>query len=209
MEIKIIKDWRDITLGQFIEISSVLNTEYEDEIEKGIALVSVTYGIDANTIPFSDFKKLLETLKFTSQPMVKKKVVSTYTLNGRKYGVDLGYTAFTTSQYIDFQSYSKQNDLVGVLSAVVIPDGKAYNSDYDIEEVKNDLLEMSVADAMSIINFFLLASKTFTKRLAHYLTRMLRRRLKKAKLTKEQMREVESKMKELEAIMNMEYSHIF
>lgn len=209
MEIKIIKDWRDITLGQFIEIDSVIKTEYKDEIEKAVALVSVAYGIDARNIDFSDFQTLLETLKFTSQPMLNKKVVSTYTLNGRKYGVDLGYTAFTTSQYIDFQSYSKQNDLVGVLSAVVIPEGKAYNSDYDIEEVKNDLLEMSVADAMSIINFFLVASKAFTKRLAHYLTRMLRRRLKKAKLTKEQMAELEEKMKRLEAMMNMEYSHIF
>lgn len=199
MEIKIIKDWRDITLGQFIEIDSVIKTEYKDEIEKAVALVSVAYGIDANKIPFSDFQTLSGTLALLSEKTPLNKVKNAYNINGTEYTLDTNYISFTTAQYMDMIEYQKQNDIIGFLSVVLIPKGHTYNSDYDIEKTKDDLTMLSVADGLGIVNFFQLASVTFIQRFLRYSQRGIKRLLRKEDKTK--AKELEDKMKRLEAMI--------
>ena len=41
-----------------------------------------------------------------------------------------------------------------MLSIFLVPEGKKYNTDYDIDEVKKDLEEFNVEDAMSVCDFF-------------------------------------------------------
>lgn len=199
MEINLIKKWNDLTLGRYIEIDSVLKTEYDDEIEKGIALVSAAYGIDARNIDFNAFKTLSGTLALLNGVMPQNKVKNAYTINGTEYTLDTNYTTFTTAQYMDMMEYQKQNDLIGFLSVVLIPKGCTYNNDYDIEKTKDDLTMLSVADGLGIVNFFQVSSVAFTQRFLRYLRKKTKKLLRKKDKVK--AKELNSKMKQLEAMI--------
>lgn len=199
MEINLIKNWNDLTLGRYIEIDSVLKTEYDDEIEKGIALVSAAYGIDARNIDFNAFKTLSGTLALLNGVMPQNKVKNAYTINGTEYTLDTNYTTFTTAQYMDMMEYQKQNDLIGFLSVVLIPKGHTYNNDYDIEKTKDDLTMLSVADGLGIVDFFQVSSVAFTQRFLRYLRKKIKKLLRKKDKVK--AKDLNSKMKQLEAMI--------
>lgn len=198
MEIKVKKGWDDITISQYMALMDLDKAEYPELIDKGIAMVDIVYDIDARNISYTDFNLLLDTLKFLGTNPPKRKARASYVVNGVKYGLDMNYSNFTTSQFIDFTTYKKENDYVGMLSVVLIPEGfELYGDGYDLEKVKNDLEYMSVADAFSIVNFFVTASTRFIQLILSY----LRRKLKRNPMPREQKKLITSQMKELETLM--------
>lgn len=64
----------------------------------------------------------------------------------------------TTAQYIDFQTYTQDTmrNLPQILSCLLIPQGKKYNTDYDIIEVQDAIrTHLSVTDCNRLSAFFL------------------------------------------------------
>lgn len=202
MEIELIKNWSDLNVGRFVEISSVLKTDYEDEMEKGVALVSAAYGIDARNIAFNDFKTLSGTLALLDTQITPNKVKSAYELNGNEYVLNINHTDFTTAQYMDLISAQQQNDTITFLSVVLLPKGKIYMDGYDIDKVKDDICSMSICDAIGVINFFQISSTAFIQHLVTYFRKRMKKLLRKKKVNKKELNE---KMKRLEAMIGEFY----
>lgn len=195
MDIKIKKNWNDVTLGEYVQLESVTKTPHDDILDRGVAMVSALYDIDALQLPLSAFTALSSSMKFIGDRIPKKKVKSVYKLNGNDYELRADYTAFTTAQYVDYTNYQKQGDYIGMLSVVLIPKGHAYCDGYDLDKAKADIEDINVTQAMGIMDFFLKASATFTQHIIHYLRRKMKRTLRK---DKEKAMIIDKNMKALE-----------
>lgn len=203
MEVKVKHSWDDVTIGQYVMLKSMDKTDYPELIDKGMFMVDTIYGIDSSKIPYTAFTELIQTLDFLGErPDQKKKAKAKYTLNGTDYIVDLDYTNFTTSQFIDFTSYRKDGDEIGMLSSVLIPKGhETYMDGYDIEEVKKDIEDyLCVTDAMAIMNFFMVASTRFMMHILSYLRKKLTSR-KMKKMSREQKNQIIKEITKLQKIM--------
>lgn len=206
MDIKVKHSWDDVTIGQYVMLKSMETTDYPELIDKGIFMIDVIYGIDSKNIPYTQFNQLINTLDFLGErpDSKKKKAQPSYKLNDTVYELDINYANFTTSQFIDFTSYKKDNDEIGMLSSVLIPKGHdTYMEGYDIEKVKSDIEDyLSVTDAMAIINFFQVASTRFMMHILSYLRKKLTSR-KMKKMSREQKEQITREIKKLQNIMEL------
>lgn len=186
--------WKDIPLRKYNDIYAINNTEYEDEIDRGIDLVSIIFDVDARNIPYGEFSSYLQ--QITKLPGIHNndKPMAKYTLNGTDYWMTLDYGNMTTAQYIDFQNYAKNNDLLGIVSTSLIPAGHSYNDGYDMK----DLEELSIHDGMSITAFFLDSYAKYTTVTLAYLRRKLKRMMRKKKMNKEEIKDLENNIKIME-----------
>lgn len=185
--------WKDIPLRKYNDIYAINNTEYEDEIDRGIDLVSIIFDVDARNIPYGEFSSYLQQITKLPDIHNNDKPRAKYTINGTDYWMVLDYGNMTTAQYIDFQNYAKNNDLLGIVSTSLIPDGHTYNDGYDMK----DLEEISIHDGMSITAFFLDSYAKFTTVTLAYLRRKLKRMMRK-KMNKEEIKELENNIKIME-----------
>lgn len=142
--------WKDIPLRKYNDIYAINKTEYEDEIDRGIDLVTIIFDVDARNIPYGEFSNYLQQITKLPDIQNNEKPKAKYTLNGTEYWMTLDYGNITTAQYIDFQNYTKNDDLLGIVSTCLIPEGHSYNDGYDMK----DLEELSIHDGMSITAFF-------------------------------------------------------
>lgn len=176
MEIKIKKGWEDVTVGQYQLLQQMNDERYKDLIDKGIYMVDVLYDIDSRQISYIDFQRIMKTLEWIKEQPKPAECRIHYQLNDRDYELDINYTNFTTSQFIDFNNFKKNNDIIGMLSVVLMPKGHTYMDGYNIEQVTNDIADyLPVTDAMGILNFFQIASRGFVINILHYLTRRMRK----------------------------------
>lgn len=196
MERKIINDWRQVSLRQFMEMAAMQNEEPNAEkfTEK---VVGYLYGIDPMQIPYTEYLAMIAGLNnFFGKSIAEQKVSRNceYIINGTKYVLDITPSNFTTAQYMDFTTFAKDGQrYVDMLSTVLIPDGHKYNDGYDMERTKEDVASMPVADAMGIINFFANWSKRYIATTLHFLTSL---RVTK-RMSKEQRRALKEKVKAL------------
>ncbi len=201
MDIKIKKGWDDITVAQYMALEQMEKEEYAELIDKGIVMVDIIYGIDSKNISYTDFRTLLNTLDWMKNKPKKIKAKASYIINDTKYLLDMDYANFTTSQFIDLTNYRKDGDYIGMLSVVLIPEGHAYmDGAYNINKVKEDMAELTVTDAMSILGFFLTASTRFIQFIITYLQKKTKR-MKGVPM--EQKEQITSQMKELATIMEL------
>ena len=172
------KTWKDITVGQFNKITEVMQNQDEYTI---LNLIEIVFEVDASQLPAKDIEKYLKALEFlnkTPKPDTPKKY---YVLNGTKYDSNLGLPTMTTGQFIDYQNYSKNNKIEEILSCFFTPHGHSYSDGYSIEQVKKDLLELPITEALDAAFFFKRQFKLLCNRFQYYLLKSM----KKAKMNKE------------------------
>ena len=186
--------WKDIPLRKYNDIYAINNTEYEDEIDRGIDLVSIIFDVDARNIPYGEFQSYLQQITKLPDIHNNDRPMAKYRINRTEYWMTLDYGNMTTAQYIDFQNYAKNNDLLGIVSTSLIPDGHSYNDGYDMK----DLEELSIHDGMSITAFFLDSYAKYTTVTLAYLRRKLKRMMKRKKMNKEEIKDLENNIKIME-----------
>ena len=82
-----------------------------------------------------------------------------------------------------------------MLSIFLIPQGHKYNDGYDMDEVMDDLLCLSIPDALGVCNFFTQRCLKSIERMKMFLTLMLRvEKLKAPKEQKEAIKATEIQM---------------
>lgn len=158
------KSWRDVSINEYFELRDTL-AQLENEYEKEIYLISFINGIsedDVYNMPISKVKYLQSQMSWLSNvdisPDVKFKKIS---INDSKYKIDVDLQNFTIGQYIDFQTfYPKRNNTTNyignLLACFIIPKGHKYNTDYNIQEVIDDINnKVDILTANEIIFFFL------------------------------------------------------
>lgn len=159
--------WNDITLDKFYKIQELLSTP--DEYTT-FNLVDLIYNVDCQSMPLHKIKEY--DISFLNTDMQKPEIKKTYTLNGTTYNSSFDLTRVSVAQFIDYQNYLKQKPIKyeDILSIFFIPkSAKEYNTGYDINKVKEDLLELPITVVTSISFFFKKQLELFVMLIHYYL----------------------------------------
>ena len=159
------KSWNDITINDYRKITEITSREFDSELEKGIAILSVLCGVDEDdvySLPINQLKSLLDGITWIYEPYSfdKNWKADSLTINGEKYDIVADINKFTVAQYADFQIYWDKRDdidyMAKVLSCFIIPKGKVYNDGYDVVELI-DILENNISiNVWNSVCFFFL-----------------------------------------------------
>lgn len=145
--------WKNITLEQYLQLYDVVNGEMDLD-EKEIQIANIIYGFDITELPIGEYKDKLKELKFVNTMPEKEKLASSYNINGVKYITKAELGSMQANQFIDFQNYMKNQDMIGCISCFFIPDGHKYNDGYDMLKVKKDIGQLPITSANALTFFF-------------------------------------------------------
>lgn len=204
MELKY-KNWQEISVNTF---SRLRNIDYKQDggefemLNANIELLSILCDCDEDVISnltTSEFTYLLNQTAFL-RDMPKVKIEDTYVINGTTYKVFLSLKQMSVAQYVDFQTYFKdqQKYFKELLSIFLIPKGKKYGEDYNIDDTINDIGEyLSIVDANSILFFFAILFQSLTKVTLDCSIKDMKKMMKKM-TNKEEIEKMEMAIKEME-----------
>lgn len=184
--------WSDISLKKFYEIQDILSVEDDYTI---FNLIDCVYGVDCQSMPINKLKDF--DILFIKEPIPEVKLKNKYTINGTVYNSNYNLTKVTVSQFIDYQNYIKNKPVKyeDILSIFFIPENcDTYNTNYDIEKVKSDLLELPIDVVHSICFFFSRQFKIFFLLFRYSLLKQV----KKLKMEKEKKKELISNIKKMD-----------
>ena len=199
-----IDNYSDVTIEKYMEIKAVIEEQYDNDVTN-VKLVSILSDMteeEVGNLNLTEYKKLNEKLIFLTEMPSKKMIATKYKLGGCEFEMMMNIQDMTVSQYIDYQTFIKDTEkyLVELISIFLIPKGKKYNEGYDIMKVHKLIKEnLSIVDALSMSDFFLLWYQSLTKATLHSLIRRLKKMKKKMK-NQEEIRKME------EAIANLQQS---
>lgn len=132
------KDWKDISLGQFIDIENIIKGE-GSEITKTLKIQKIVYGEEKGDIDF------------LSTPIPKKNIQRSYRINGKTYKQRANLTKFNACQYID---YSTAKTIQDYLTIILVPSGSKYNDgSYELDETREDVLNLCIIDCKALSDF--------------------------------------------------------
>lgn len=202
------KSWNDISVNTFNKLREIkINSNDSIELlDSNIALLSILCDVDEDTIASlttSEFSTLLSQTTFLST-LPKVKIQDTYTINGNEYKVFLTLKDMSVAQYIDFQTFYKDQDKYykELLACFLIPKGKKYGEDYDIQKVIDDIgNHLSIVDANSILFFFVLLFQSLTKATLTYSIRQMKKARKK--MNKEEQEKIDLAIAEMKRAMTL------
>ena len=188
MELKY-KNWNDITIGVYKKLQQLLDFEKTDdivmdELNQSITMLSVLCDVDEDVIAdltTDEFKALVAQCGFLNN-IPKVKINDKYTINGVEYTVQFNVQDMTMAQYIDYQTFIKEQDkyISNILACFLIPKGKKYGDGYNLQEVVNDIENyFSIVDAHSVCFFFTLLFQSLTKVMLTYLVKKMKKGMKK------------------------------
>ena len=205
------KSWKDINVNTFIRLQlewqnfETTGDKVMDDLNRSIILLSIlcdTTEDEITNLSKSEFTTLLHQTVFIND-MPKVKIQDKYVINGKKYKVFLTLQDMSISQYIDFQTFYKEQEkyFKELIACFLIPDGKKYG-EYDINEVIDDIgNHMTIVDAYSILFFFVLLYQSLTKAILNYSIKDMKKMMKKEK-NKEQKMKMEKSIAEMKKAMD-------
>lgn len=197
-EIRVYEGWKDISLGKMKGLEKIgEENKGLNEFELSCLYISYLYECEAKDLNFKEFQAYAQSLTFLGEPIPETKLKLEYNINGKEYSLDINPASFTAGQYYDFSQYNlkEKKDLIDFLSVILIPKGHTYCDDYNIEDVKEELLSLPMPDVNAIVNFYI----ALVKRLAQLSQTFSLRLIKKAKkkMTKEEYEGLKKEIKTL------------
>lgn len=162
-------EWTDVTVRQFQKIKGLdLN-----DLDGQISAAEILLNIKADDLTWKEFGKECVKLNFLDKPIPETIIRKTYTLNGRKYNCCPNLNELSVARYMDFTNLAPTGELEKILAVVLIPDGGTYGDNLD--QVYEDILDMSIVDANSIVFFFKMEFKVCVRALADYSVKAVRK----------------------------------
>lgn len=198
-----IDSYEKLTVGKYLEIKEILE-DNANELDKNVRMIAVLGDFDEEDVlefPLPVFNRYIQATGFLLETPRKRNVSTTYVLGGQKLDVQLNVEGMTTAQFIDYQTFIKDdNKIVELLSVFLIPKGKKYNKEYDIIEVQKLIRDnLNILDALGMSAFFLTWFQALSKVTVTSLIRKMKKMMRKEK-------NGERKKMMQEAIMNLERS---
>lgn len=196
------KNWSDITLQQYYQIKELLTNEDEYTV---LNILDVLYGIDSASLPISALSKYNNALDFLKDEIPVVNIKKKYNINGHTYDSNLELTKVSTAQFIDYQNYLKEKEprYEKLISVFFIPENHQYNDGYNIKEVQDDILHMSMVDVQSIAFFIKKQFQLLLSLFQFYLTQSIQ----KMNLTKDQKQKLLDQLN-AQDLSNLAYSPI-
>lgn len=161
--------WKDINIKTFKKINKIIKDNTLTDVEKEISLISIIFNIDEDSLYDMD----LNTLKTYSTQIA---FINTFEPDyGKCPKIDKvgdieiaidNLSHFTVAQYIDFMAniQAKERDIARLLACILIPKGKKYNVDYDLEGfIKQIEINLNIYDAESMLFFYIVESLRLLK----------------------------------------------
>lgn len=191
-----IDSYKDLNIGKFLEIRNIDLTDKE-EIDIQVALISILADMTEDEVlelPIPEYRKMVAKMSFLfTPPDVKEKLPKKVMINGEEYTVVDEVKKMRTGQFIDYESYISKDDsenmLPYILSCILIPKGKTYGNDYDLEATVKDITEhLPIETALSIARFFFRKSQSLIRATLTYLGWMMKKRMRKAKTEAEKVK---------------------
>ena len=201
--IKIIDNYRNLSVGKWLEILELSKDENVDALEQQVKTISILTGLTEDEVldlPIVEYRELASKTKFLEKEYDGKlQIAKSYGLNDMELIPVKDFNKITTAQYVDYQTFSKEGDmyLVQTLSTLLVPKGKKYNDGYDMDAVQQAIRDnLSVADVLSLSAFFLTKWVKSIKDSQTYLDKEIKKipnKLMREKLMK-QVQEMRSKI---------------
>lgn len=204
--------WNEMTVADYIRLREISKLQMATEDEKNLmvaALIAEKPYQEILQLPLDKARELMDKTEFLLQQPVPGKTKRKYELNGRTYRLFKDPSEMSVSQYIDFAAIEKEGfDKMPaeMLAIFLVPDGHQYNDGYDKEQQIEDMMDMSITEALGVCSFF---TKRLSKSINLILT-ALRLRMKWMRITAR--KEDREMMKALEIQMRLylnEIEHIY
>lgn len=172
--------WEELTFNEVLQIQQIISADINDTY-KASNILAVLAGVEVDVIedlPIHKFSSLLPNIEFLHNDPPKCNHQDAYDINGHKYCLSANITDITTAQYIDYQSYMKEEnpDLCKITSVFLIPDGHKYNDGYDIEQVWKDVGDMLYIDVMALAFFLRKQYALYTMITTDFLSEAMKRK---------------------------------
>lgn len=189
--------WRNITLNQWNQITA-LEKQNLDDIERSARIIEIVFGIeDAMELTPEEFAKRVKELEFIKEQIPETKLLDAYNINGTKYILNGNVFEWTMSMLMDYRKAAQEDNLEGMFSCFMIPEGKKYNTDYDIEKAEEDMGDLPITDVMAISDFFAKGWRVCTTISIDYLKQLMM----KTSTSKEKKQEIQKKLTTLEVLL--------
>lgn len=186
--INMVDSWEDMSINQFIILNQTIQADIP-ETYKTVNIISILTGLsveEVERIPITVFAKLKNQLDFLNTEIPKVKHKDKYNLNGRIYTLNADISSITTAQYIDYQTYIKENNPIQMMSLWLIPEGHQYNDGYSMEQVLLDIQDMCFLDVQSVAFFLQLQFATYILIMRDY----FKKEMKKSKMDKKDIKKL-------------------
>lgn len=183
------KSWRDVTIDEYFNLVDRLSDEGLTEYEREVILVSFVTGLSEDKVwdmTIGEFKANQLNTAFMKEFNVARDCnFKTIQLAGEKYDVCTDLHNFTVAQYIDFQTFYAQrkdnaNILASLLACFIIPRGHSYAEGYDVNDLKDKMINgLDILTAEELLFFFLKRYLLSMRATANYFNWAIRRMKRK------------------------------
>lgn len=204
MELK--RSWREVSINDYFNLVKKLEDDNLSLQDIQVAKVAFITGLDEDDVWNMNLQEFNQAItnaqwldKFDINPNVKFNKIK---LAGNEYIVDTNLQNFTVAQYIDFQTFYPQrkvNDKVlgNILACFIIPKGKKYSEDYDVQQLVATINEeLDIMTAQEIMFFFLKQYLISIRATANYFNWIMKKMKKKVK-DKEKMDKLEQSWEQM------------
>ncbi len=155
-------NWDNISIDKYYQIKDILDDPSDDDMTKNVKLVSVILDKDEQEVWDMELIEVggyISRLKFLGKFELPRAPQMKIQLPSYKVNVIKDLTKINMAQYVDYHSFAVLPFREGIdklLSVFLIPEGKSYNTDYDIVDLQREIREnMSFRVAEGLISFFL------------------------------------------------------
>lgn len=151
--------WDNISVGEFIELRTIITDESRDAESKKIAIAALLQGVTEDELldmPLAEAHEAFELAEQLNSRPKRARVRTIYRVGPWTLRATEAQE-MSVAQWVDFQTYGREMEkhLVDILSVALVPEGKSYNDGYDIEKLKVDITnKMMIPDALAVCFFF-------------------------------------------------------
>ena len=151
------KHINDLTIREFYEFRELIENN-ANPLE-----ILPLFGVSVDDLSIQEFQDIFNDI--INQKIQVEPVKDKYIINSIKYHPELNIKNIKAAQFIDLQTYTKDEKYEKILSVFMLPiskkgwfskeDKKKYNTGYDIFSVQENLLNhMRIGDAIALTAFF-------------------------------------------------------
>ncbi|MGN6439076.1 MAG: hypothetical protein ACTHMM_21210 [Agriterribacter sp.] len=201
-----VKDsWAQVTLDEFQQILEVQQDKVLNDFQKELKIIQILSTInedELNSLPITELKPLIKATDFLGSEIHQVDLKEYYKVNGNEYRLTRDITKINGGQFTDLMNLLQDKEqvnnnlhyIVAILMAPVYKKGfliktrrvEKYLEKKTLDEIAEDVKQMSIQDIHSIANFFFALSSHFQAAFFSYSQKEIPNQLKQVlKILKE------------------------
>lgn len=201
MVTNMVTTYKELTIRQYLQIKGICR-ECDNNLEIQARLIAILSGMNMDEVwalPLPEYQKMARQTAFLlNESKPKARCPKEVVIDGVVCGIETRVAKLTASQYIDYVNLSKKNDdhlLPNILACFIVPKGKTYGKDYDIDALAEKIADTLDMDTTLGICFFF--RKKYRSLISSLLT-YLKWTMKTKGMTKEEKSALMEKVTSLE-----------